>query len=132
MMTRFDQTARIWPLLVFAAQNRRVLTYEMLGRLIGESPSDLGRMLEPIQSFCVLEGLPPLTSLVVDARTGLPGEGYIGADDVPQAQAETFLFDWLAYPVPRREDFREAVRQLPSLGLTLGALMRRNDAAQSI
>lgn len=34
-------------------------------------------------------------------------------------------FDWLAEPVPSREDYRRAVRQLPSLGLSLTALMRR-------
>jgi hypothetical protein len=49
---------------------------------------------------------------------------------VPQAQAETFLFDWLAVPVPSREDYRSAVRQLPSLGLSLTALMRRADSMQ--
>ena len=126
-MPRYDQTACIWPLLVFAAQNRRVLTYDLLGRLIGAPATDLGRFLEPIQSHCILKSLPPLTSLVVDARTGLPGEGFIAADNLPQAQADTFLFDWLAEPVPSREDYREAVRQLPSLGLSLSALMRRAD-----
>ena len=126
-MSRFDQTACIWPLLVFAAQNRRVLTYDLLGRLIGAPSDDLGRLLEPIQSHCILKGLPPLTSIVVDARTGLPGEGFIAADNLPQAQAETFLFDWLAEPVPSREDYRDAVRRLPSLGLSLTALMRRAD-----
>ena len=126
-MARLDQTACIWPLLVFAVHNRRVLTYDLLGRLIGAPATDLGRLLEPIQSHCILKGLPPLTSIVVDARTGLPGEGFIAADNVPRAQAETFRFDWLAEPVPSREDYRQAVRQLPSLGLSLTALMRRTD-----
>lgn len=124
-MSRLEQTACIWPLLVFAALNRRVLTYDLLARLIDAPATDLGRLLEPIQSHCILKGLPPLTSIVVDARTGLPGEGFIAADDVPRAQAETFRFDWLAGPVPSREDYRQAVRQLPSLGLSLTALMRR-------
>jgi hypothetical protein len=122
-MSRLDQTACIWPLLVFAAKNRQVLTYDLLGRLIGVPKSDLGRLLEPIQSHCILKALPPLTSIVVRARTGMPGEGFIAADNLPQAQAETFLFDWLNYPVPSREDYREAVEKLPSLGLSLTALM---------
>ena len=126
-MSRLDYTACIWPLLVFAAHNSRVLSYDLLGRLIGAPANDLGRLLEPIQSHCILKGLPPLTSIVVDARTGLPDEGFIAADNVPRAQAETFRFDWLAEPVPSPEDFRRAVRQLPSLGLSLTALMRRTD-----
>ncbi len=129
-MSRFDQTACIWPLLVFAVKNRRVLTYATLGKLIGVPPADLGRLLEPIQSHCILKGLPPLTSIVVDARTGLPGEGFIAADNVPQAQAETFRFDWYGVPVPSREDYRDAVQQLPSLGLSLAALMRQSDSRE--
>jgi hypothetical protein len=124
-MSRFDQTAIVWPLLVFAAGNRQVLTYDLLGRLVGVPPSDLGRILEPIQSHCILKKLPPLTSIVVSGRTGVPGEGFIAAGNVPQAQAETFLFDWLNCPVPSREDYQAAVRQLPSLGLSLTALMRQ-------
>jgi hypothetical protein len=124
-MSRFDQTAIVWPLLVFAAGNRQVLTYDLLGRLVGVPTSDLGRILEPIQSHCILKKLPPLTSIVVSGRTGVPGEGFIAAGNVPQAQAETFLFDWLNCPVPSREDYQAAVRQLPSLGLSLTALMRQ-------
>ena len=129
-MSRFDHTASIWPLLVFAVENRRVLTYAKLGQLIGVKPPELGRLLEPIQSHCILQGLPPLTSIVVDARTGLPGEGFIAANNVPRAQAETFRFDWLGVPVPSREDYRNAVQQLPSLGLSLSALMRQSDSKE--
>ena len=131
-MSRFDQTACIWPLLVFAAQNRRVLTYDLLGRLIGAPAIDLGRLLEPIQSHCILKGLPPLTSIVVSARTGLPKEGFIAADNLPQAQADTFLYDWLEEPVPSREDYRWAVQQLPSLGLSLSALMGRSGSMEPV
>jgi hypothetical protein len=122
-MSRFDQSACIWPVLVLASKNRQILTYDLLGRLIGVPAADLGRLLEPIQSHCILKDLPPLTSIVVNARTGMPGEGFIAADNLPQAQAETFFFDWLSCPVPSREDYRTAVEKLPSLGLSLTALM---------
>jgi hypothetical protein len=132
MMTRFDQTACIWPLLVLAAHNRQVLTYDLLGRLLGVPASDLGRLLEPIQSHCILQGLPPITSIVVRARTGLPGEGFIAADNLPRAQAETFLYDWLACPVPSRADYRAAVEKLPSLGLSLTALRDRSGTQTTV
>ena len=129
-MSRFDQTACIWPLLVLSAANRQIMSYNLLARLIGVPESDLGRLLEPIQSLCILKGLPPLTSIVVSARTGLPREGFIAADDVPKAQAETFLFDWLDQLVPTREEYQDAVHKLPSLGLSLDALMRRTDGKE--
>ena len=125
-MSRFQQTAIIWPLLVYAAGNRQVLSYGLLGQLVGVSAADLGPLLEPIQSHCILKGLPPLTSIVVNDRSGMPGEGFIAADNVPQAQAETFLFNWRDCPVPSQEEYQAAVRQLPSLGLSLSALMRRS------
>jgi hypothetical protein len=118
----------MWPVLVLAARNRQILTYALLGELVGVPATDLGRLLEPIQSHCILKDLPPLTSIVVDARTGMPGEGFIAADNLPQAQAETFLFDWLSCPVPSRDDYRAAVEKLPSLGLSLTALMDQADA----
>ncbi len=126
-MSRFDLTDRIWPLLVLSAGQRQLMNYDLLARLVGAPEAELGRLLEPIQSLCILKGLPPLTSIVVSARTGLPGEGFIAAENMPQAQAETFLFDWLQIPIPTREDYREAVAQLPSLGLSLSALMRQAD-----
>ena len=125
-MSRFDQTACIWPLLVMSAGNRQILNYARLAGLIGVPEADLGRFLEPIQSHCILKGLPPLTSIVVDSRTGIPGEGFIAADNVPRAQAETFLFNWLELSPPTRDDFREAVQKLPSCGLSLSALMRQS------
>ena len=131
-MSRFDQTTRIWPLLVLAAGNRQIMNYDLLARLIGAPEADLGRLLEPIQSHCILKGLPPLTSILVGARTGMPGEGFIAADSVPQAQAETFLYNWLEQPVPTREDFREAVQRLPSCGLSLAALMRQNGGLEYV
>ena len=129
-MSRFDQTACIWPLLVMSAGHRRILNYDLLARLVGVPESDLGRLLEPIQSHCILKGLPPLTSIVVNSRTGMPAEGFIAADNVPRAQAETFLFNWLELQVPTREDFRDAVQKLPSCGLSLSALMRQNGGKQ--
>jgi hypothetical protein len=126
-MSRFNQTACIWSLLVMSADNRQILNYDRLSRLIGVPESDLGRLLEPIQSHCILKRLPPLTSIVVDSRTGMPGEGFIAADNVAQAQAETFIFSWLEHSPPTREDFREAVQKLPSCGLSLSALMRQSD-----
>ena len=49
------------------------MTYGMLAKLIGVPAAALGKLLEPIQSYCIVERLPPLTILVVRQETGLPG-----------------------------------------------------------
>src|SRR2546430_3057032 len=35
----------------------------------------------------------------------MPGDGYIAAQDIPQAQAKVFAFDWLARRAPNADEF---------------------------
>jgi hypothetical protein len=60
-------------------------------------------ILEPIQAYCVLETLPPLTALVVDKTTGLPLDDFFEAADLPCAQAEVYAGDWLRIQPPRAD-----------------------------
>ena len=124
-MKRIDTAVAIWSVLSLSATNRQILTYTLLAQLIGVPRSGLGRLLEPIQSYCILSNLPPLTSIVVEARTGCPGDGFIAASNLPQAQSATFAHDWLGQTVPQPLDFRKALDTLPSCGLSLGALMQQ-------
>lgn len=121
-MTREERAAQIWSLLTMAAQHRIVLTYEILGRHIGVPRQGLGQLLEPIQSYCIISSLPPLSSLVVSEVSGLPGEGFIAASDVPKAQAEVFARDWVAAPPPDPDALKRAVQRLPSNGRSLEEL----------
>jgi len=70
-MTRSERACQIWGILAWAARNRQSLTYAHLSKLIGVPAAGLGKLLEPIQSFCLLKRLPPLTILVVKKSTGL-------------------------------------------------------------
>lgn len=123
LMNRSQRAAQIWPLLAFCATHRQILNYDLLSRLIGVPRPGLGQLLEPIQSYCILNDLPPLTSLVVSEKSGLPGEGFIGASDVPEAQARVFSFSWIADKVPTPEQLEHAAQSLPSNGRTLTDLL---------
>ncbi len=123
-MTRFDRAMQVWSLLVFCAHRREVVTYGLLARLTGLPRNGLGKVLEPIQSFCILKQLPPLTSLVVEEGTGRPGDGFVASRDLAGAQSDTYAFPWLDRSFPTPDDLREAVAELPSLGLSLRELMR--------
>ena len=106
---------QIWPVLALAATNRQVLTYDMVARLIGVTRVGMGQLLEPIQSYCLVHRLPPLTVLVVSKDTGMPGQGFIaGSDGIPATQASVFAHDWLATPCPSPEQLESASRELPS------------------
>lgn len=55
-------------------RSRQVLTYGELGRLIGYTHVGvIGNVLGPIMAYCERENLPPLTSIVVNEKTGKPG-----------------------------------------------------------
>ncbi|MDP3786148.1 MAG: hypothetical protein Q8R05_01120 [Candidatus Omnitrophota bacterium] len=60
--------------------------------------------------------LPPLTILVVSEETGMPGEGFIAASDIPKTQMEVFAFDWLNRMTPSPDDLKDAAIKRPSNG----------------
>lgn len=76
----------------------------------------LGQLLEPIQSYCLMEKLPPLTILVVQQETGLSGSGFTGASapEFARAQAEVFAKDWLEHGNPQPDKLASAAQQRPS------------------
>jgi hypothetical protein len=96
---------QIWPALALAARVRQVLTYDLVGNAIGVPRQAVGQLLGPIQKYCMERYLPPLSALVVSEIDGMPGDGYIAAQDIPRAQAEVFAFDWLALRAPSPEEF---------------------------
>ena len=129
-MTRGQRAAQIWPLLALCASQRQVLSYEQLSKLIGVFRPGLGQLLEPIQSYCLLQRLPALTSLVVSEVTGLPGEGFIAAPDVPQAQARVFEHPWASTLVPTSEALEAAATKLPSNGRPLSDLLKEVESGE--
>ncbi|HEX8616124.1 MAG TPA: hypothetical protein VF911_00950 [Thermoanaerobaculia bacterium] len=120
-MNLVHRAAQIWPLLTLAASLRLTLTYKRVGELIGAPPVALGDWMEPIQSYCLVHRLPPLTVLVVGESDGMPGTGFVGAVDVPRAQAAVFRHDWVRTPVPKPEELALAVAQRPSNGIRSAA-----------
>ncbi len=117
-MTRSERASQIWAVLAWAAKNRQSLTYTQVSALIGVPRAGLGQLLEPIQSYCTINSLPPLTVLVVQQESGLPGSGFTGASagDLAKAQMSVFSQDWLAHGNPQPEKLEAAVAQSPSNG----------------
>ena len=101
-MNRSERASQIWAVLAWAARNRQSLTYGQLGKLIGVPTAGRGQLLEPIQSYPIVLELPPLTVLVVQQESGLPGPGFTGASasEFAKAQAEVFGKDWLEHGPP--------------------------------
>ena len=117
-MKKSERACQIWGILAWVAKNRQSITYGHLSKLIGVPTAGLGHLLEPIQSFCILEELPPLTILVVQQDSGLPGSGFTGAkaSEFAKIQMEVFNYNWLDFGNPQPEKLEDAVQKLPSNG----------------
>lgn len=110
-MTFPERAAQIWPVLALAARHRQTLTYDLLSKLTGMMTPGLGKCLEPIQSYCLARGLPPLTVLVVSGKDGLPGVGFTGTQQsLPVAQEQVYSYDWIEHRCPTPEVFADVLR----------------------
>jgi hypothetical protein len=100
-MNKFERASQIWSVLVLAARNRQILSYAVLSDVVGIPPRALAQNLGPIHVYCMRNGIPALTSLVVKQKTGLPGIGFTAAADIPAEQAKVFQHKWPSPPTPR-------------------------------
>ena len=95
-MTRAERAMQIWPILVMAAYERRIYTYGQIANMIGINGAGvLGSFLGPIMFYCQHHDLPPLTVLVVNQVTGMPGEGLTTLDNINQDHEAVFNHPWL-------------------------------------
>lgn len=99
---------QIWQILISAARNRQILTYGILASMLGYGGAGvLAQPLGHIMYYCQQNELPPLTILVVNQDTGLPGEGLTGAD-LNADRESVFRYDWYSIIPPTPEELREA------------------------
>ena len=64
-----------WRILTRQAKHGKTITYTELAKEMDVHPHATSHFLSLIQKFCIEEGLPHLTALVVNQSTGLPGAG---------------------------------------------------------
>ena len=101
---------QIWTILIGQAHNRQTITYGQLAKLLGFGGSGvLGGFLAPVMWLCQDEGLPPLTCLVVNQDTGLPGGGLqVSAETLHVEREHVYHFDWYDLAVPDPDVFEHA------------------------
>ena len=117
-MRRFVLANSAWPMLTSAARERQRVTYQEVAEHLGLRAARPVRFaLWPIQDLCLEKQLPPLTSIVINKSTRLPGSGFIAwTGDPAEAQGATFDFDWSKEPIPfghHQRSEHPAVFELP-------------------
>lgn len=110
-MTKFQRAIQIWVLLACAAHEKRMYTYGGLGQRLGmkRAGSNMATVLGPVMHYCEYHELPPLTILVVNQETGVPGDALAAAVDInPAERKRVFGYNWLDMPPPTVEALKRA------------------------
>ena len=71
----------------------------------------MAQFLDPVMRYCELHDHPPLTVLVVNQTTGLPGEGLSTSEDINADRERVFGNSWFSVEPPESTDFDAAGRQ---------------------
>lgn len=85
-----------WTVLIEYAKNNKTITYGELAKQINVHHIAIGFILGVIQDFCMENGLPPLTILILNKETQLPGGGFI-AYDIENSQDginKVYKYNW--------------------------------------
>jgi putative restriction endonuclease len=98
----YPVAAKAWPVLANIAAGRTVIFYKDLANEIGEHHRAVRYVLGVIQEYCMDNGLPPLTAVVVSKTHGIPGGGFIAweLDDLEAGLGYVYSKDWMAMANP--------------------------------
>jgi putative restriction endonuclease len=94
-VNQVERAFRAWPVLIGVAKNHNTITYGELGDAIGVHHRAIRYVLGVIQGYCLEEGLPPLTILIINS-SGKPGTGFIAYDlsHFERGLEKVWDFDW--------------------------------------
>ncbi len=105
-----SRVIQIWQVFVGLAYNRQTITYGKLSKLLDfKRAGTMGLFLDPIMKYCKLNGLPPLTVIVVSKDSGVPGEGLNTAENMDLGREQVYDYDWFNLYPPSEDDFAHAL-----------------------
>ena len=109
LKNRPARAQQVYTVLVGLAHNRQTITYGQLADILGFGGAGVfAGILGHIMFWCEGQGLPPLTVLVVNGTTGLPGAGLITPEDVHADRERVFAIDWYDVVPPSPEELAAA------------------------
>ncbi|HEX3584995.1 MAG TPA: hypothetical protein VH024_03325 [Candidatus Angelobacter sp.] len=109
---RVERALQTWQVLISAARNRQILTYEIVSDLIGVGSEGKGAIalrfyLVILMRYCDARGFPPITALVVKKHGGRPGGGYKPRSSGLDRDREcVFAHKWFQLPPLVPDDLR--------------------------
>ena len=105
-MTREEGSEAIWQFIVEVARKRETCNYgEIAGKLGYTRARPIFQMLGGIMWYCIDHQLPPLTVVVVNQQTGLPGGGLTLHGTVESETTRVWNHDWSGEKTPTIADY---------------------------
>ena len=119
-MTRTQRALQIWQVLIAAAHNRQLLTYELLAECIyGKGKKGAGTLsddLGVIMQYCQANSLPYLTVLMVSTTTGdAPGASLItvAPENRDQELEKVYGYKWFELKPLETHDLQSLTMSTP-------------------
>jgi hypothetical protein len=107
--TNETRAQQAYLILIGLAANQQTIQYRQLCKKMkfGVGPI-LSGPLGRIMNWCHREGLPALTSIVVEKSTGVPSTGLttVSNNNFPAEQQRVFSFDWYSIVPPSGRQLR--------------------------
>ncbi|MCY3692804.1 MAG: hypothetical protein OXI54_16380 [Chloroflexota bacterium] len=95
------KVVKTYLILIAAAARRETVTYGAVGNATEVHNLSVGkRLLDPVWRFCEMKGHPDLTTIVVNADTGEPGEGRANYRE----RENVYNYSWTDYAPPTIEE----------------------------
>lgn len=103
------KVVKTYLILVGIATRRQTTRYGDIAGETGVAPQAVGALcLNPVYQFCLENGFPDLTAIVVRGDTGAPGEGHVGENHYRERE-RVYDFPWMDYPSPTIEKLESSV-----------------------
>jgi len=106
-----DRAVQAWLILVGMAKRRQTATYEGLSLCMygKEAPGVLDKILGHIVWFCIDNGLPRLTVIVVGKGRGTPGDDIpMGSLTLDEEREKVYEYDWYDIYPPTNLELQNA------------------------
>ena len=100
-----------WQILISRAMNRQTITYQALGQIMfhRQAAGVLAQILVHIAFYCIDNGLPPLTTIVVGTDRGTPGADIpVNPVTIDEERERVYQQDWYNLYPPSEADLRAA------------------------
>lgn len=106
-----DRAVQAWQILISGGMNRQTFTYKSLSLLMyrKNAAGVLDKILGHIAFYCIDNGFPPLTSIVVGKGRGTPGKDIpINHNRMDEERENVYEFDWYNVYPPTSEELHKA------------------------